>query len=72
MSYGGEGACDLLWSPRRRKDHALHADAVLQGRKMTLGVADGSIHHRCAKTQMRLSLKCPQKHLLLQNAMFAL
>lgn len=39
-----------LWLIMEEKHHALHADAVLQGRKITLGVSDGSIHHHCAKT----------------------
>lgn len=72
MIYGGEGACDLLCRPQRRKEHALHADAVLQGRKIVLGVADEFINHHCAKTLMRLSLKCPRNTCYCKKAMFAL
>ncbi len=44
ISVACSSSCDL-W---RRTHHALHADVVLQGRKITLGVSDGC--HRCAKT----------------------
>lgn len=68
MIYGGEGACDILCRPRRRKEHALHADAVLQGQKIVLGVADESINHHCAKNADEIESEVSTKHLLLQKS----